>query len=69
MVKISRHLFLILLMMSLILISISGCASRPGAPTILTLWHNYGGQLKETMDCLLYTSIGAPPTMILKFSR
>ena len=50
MVKISRHLFFILLMVSLILTSISGCAGRPGAPTILTLWHNYGGQLKETMD-------------------
>ncbi len=53
MVKIYRHLFFILLMVSLILTSISGCAGRPGAPTILTLWHNYGGQLKETMDELI----------------
>lgn len=37
----------------LILISaglMAGCAGRASEPTILTFWHNYGGQLKETMD-------------------
>ncbi|HHX86592.1 MAG TPA: extracellular solute-binding protein [Firmicutes bacterium] len=28
----------------------AGCANQAGEPTILTLWHNYGGQLKDTMD-------------------
>ena len=33
------------------LLLICGCANQFAAnPLILTLWHNYGGQLKETMD-------------------
>lgn len=41
---------MILFLLTLILPA--GCAneSRGSDPTILTLWHNYGGQLKETMD-------------------
>ena len=31
----------------------TGCAKRSQELTILTLWHNYGGQLKETMDELI----------------
>ncbi len=53
MMKFPRYFAFILLMVSLILMSISGCAGRAGDPAILTLWHNYGGQLKETMDELI----------------
>ncbi|HOA36264.1 MAG: extracellular solute-binding protein [Dethiobacteria bacterium] len=53
MVKFQRNSVFILLIVCLISISISGCAGRSGEPTILTLWHNYGGQLKETMDELI----------------
>lgn len=44
---------LILFIFSLLLIAVSGCGGGESTPTILTLWHNYGGQLKETMDELI----------------
>ena len=48
------HLLLLLLLAaSMVLFSFCGCADGPGDPTILTLWHNYGGQLKEAMDSLI----------------
>ncbi len=43
----------ILGMISLLLAAVPGCAGRKAEPAILTLWHNYGGQLKETMDELI----------------
>jgi multiple sugar transport system substrate-binding protein len=47
-----RPLFLVLTL-GLFLALPTGCAKRSQEPTILTLWHNYGGQLKETMDELI----------------
>ena len=52
MVKIYRHHFH-LLIVSLILTSISGCAGRQCSTIPLC---NYGGQLKETMDELMMSS-------------
>ena len=51
--KTTRYFLLLLLAASSFLITLAGCAGDAGDPTILTLWHNYGGQLKETMDALI----------------
>lgn len=51
--KTTRCFLLLLLAVSMIAISLFGCSGGAGEPTILTLWHNYGGQLKETMDELI----------------
>ena len=42
-----------IVLLSLALAIMPGCSGRSGDPIILTLWHNYGGQLKETMDELI----------------
>jgi len=51
-VQFSRLVAFIVLL-SLALAIMPGCSGRSGDPIILTLWHNYGGQLKETMDELI----------------
>lgn len=46
-----------LLVMLIILIFLTGCQKdhglNPQDPITLTLWHNYGGQMKETMDSMV----------------
>ncbi len=48
-----KHLFLLILMVITVSILI-GCGGSakldPSHPVTLSLWHNYGGQLKDTMD-------------------
>ncbi len=51
--KTTRYYLLLLLGASMFLITFAGCAGGDADPDILTLWHNYGGQLKETMDALI----------------
>lgn len=46
-----RPILISLALLTLLLLILPGCAGTD--PTILTLWHNYGGQLKETMDELI----------------
>ncbi len=48
--KVCRSICFSLFLAALLLLS--GCSSidTDANPVILTLWHNYGGQLKETMD-------------------
>jgi multiple sugar transport system substrate-binding protein len=49
----SKHIFLLLVIV-LLMPSMAGCshiaAGNPKNPVTLTLWHNYGGQMKELMD-------------------
>lgn len=46
-----RRIFLgLMLLLLAIQLGAAGCARPAREPEILTLWHNYGGQLKETMD-------------------
>lgn len=46
-----------LIALLMILILLSGCQDNhgpnPKEPITLTLWHNYGGQMKETMDAMV----------------
>lgn len=44
---------LVWLILGSALLMLGGCAGTNDEPTIITLWHNYGGQLKETMDQLI----------------
>lgn len=47
----NKNLFAYLSIVILVpVIFMAGCANQASEPTILTLWHNYGGQLKDTMD-------------------
>lgn len=50
--KIRQRLFL-LTFVSILLMLPTGCSGLAGDPTVITLWHNYGGQLKATMDELI----------------
>ncbi len=43
---------LILMVLALLLI-LSGCAKAPKEPVTLTMWHNYGGDMQQTMDLLI----------------
>lgn len=49
-----KHLFLLIILMVSIIPLWVGCGSlemkHPSQPVTLDLWHNYGGQLKNTMD-------------------
>lgn len=49
-----KHLFLLIILMVSIVPLWVGCGSlemkHPSQPVTLDLWHNYGGQLKNTMD-------------------
>ena len=42
---------------SLLILIITGCGNNillnPNEPVIITLWHNYGGQMEETMNELV----------------
>ena len=46
-------LFLCLTMLCGILPGCSGSVLDPQAPVTLTMWHNYGGDMQETMDALI----------------
>ncbi len=48
---------IIFMVLTLILLPVAGCGNSvrlsPKKPITLTLWHNYGGQLKDTMDDMI----------------
>ncbi|MDD3168608.1 MAG: extracellular solute-binding protein, partial [Eubacteriales bacterium] len=52
-----KKVFLVFLCIALVLIVQTGCRSDsrpdPKDPVTLTLWHNYGAQMKETMDSMV----------------
>jgi len=52
-----KHLFLLALLMVVTIPLWAGCGESarldPSHPVTLTLWHNYGGQLKDTMDAMI----------------
>jgi multiple sugar transport system substrate-binding protein len=52
-----KRVFFLLALTLLLVTPLTGCQASGKAkssnPTILTLWHNYGGQLKDTMDKMI----------------
>ena len=52
-----KQLFSVMLAAVLALFSLSGCGNGspldPKKPVTLTMWHNYGGDMQETMDLLI----------------
>ncbi len=45
-----KKIFLMVLALMLVL---AGCAKAPKEPVTLTMWHNYGGDMQQTMDLLI----------------
>ena len=52
-----KHLFLLIILMVITIPIWLGCGEStkvgPSHPVTLNLWHNYGGQLKDTMDAMI----------------
>ncbi|MGB4304439.1 MAG: extracellular solute-binding protein [Syntrophomonadaceae bacterium] len=52
-----KHLFLLIILMVITIPIWLGCGAStkldPSHPVTLNLWHNYGGQLKDTMDAMI----------------
>ena len=52
-----KHLFLLVILMVITIPIWLGCGAStkldPSHPVTLNLWHNYGGQLKDTMDAMI----------------
>ena len=52
-----KHLFLLVILMVITIPIWLGCGEStkvgPSHPVTLNLWHNYGGQLKDTMDAMI----------------
>ncbi len=51
-----KKLFSLILIVTLLCGILAGCASSPldpKDPVTLTMWHNYGGDMQETMDALI----------------
>lgn len=64
--------FVTVFILAIILVILSGCQNTHGLdaknPVTLTLWHNYGGQMKETMDKMVdefNETVGAEKGIIL----
>lgn len=64
--------FVVIIVLVLILGMVSGCQGNNGLdakkPVTLSLWHNYGGQMKETMDKMVdefNETVGAEKGIIL----
>lgn len=67
-----RKQFVIFFFLTLMLGILSGCQSNHGldakSPVTLSLWHNYGGQMKDTMDKMVdefNETVGAEKGIIL----
>ena len=52
-----KKIIILLLCLVMLLCTFTGCGEKdildPDHPVTLTMWHNYGGDMQETMDYLI----------------